>query len=610
MKRILLILTLVILVPAAMLSCSDALDAIDGNNVDADNHYNTFNDADNAILGIYGKMMNLADRVIVLNELRADLMDVTSNATFDQAAINNHAVNGSNYYCDMAPFYEVVLNCNDALANFDKMKAENKLSAADYGYRYSDVMTVRCWVYLQLAIHFGTIPYITDPLLTVDDVKDDARFPLKDFNEVLVALQQCMEAIPVKGLSIASPLYKSTNVDGNDMRLLFLNKNFVRGDIYLWLGDYPKAAACYYDLIADAEVSMFSGSENNCYKVDTWVWNASNEPRFQVCYERYKGTDLKAYRNKWKEIFSRAINNSELRREVITAFNYSYKFAPKYPLIELFANTGQGKYQLKPTKWAIDSMWEAQVQSENYFRFDGRGREASFDANVNGQPVIIKYLYDYYPQTIDANKTIHLQYNDQSKYYQLQGRWFIYRAGLLHLRYAEAVNRAGYPLLAYSLINGGVNSVYDWPLSTGSTRVDKEGVQYTSYPPADDAEKAVPYPYPYYLDARSNNSPYVYFRSPWRENSGIRGRAFLQRLPWPAGLSTRTDSIKWMEEVILNEAALECGFEGHRWGDMLRIAMRKNADGQPGTAFLNNKLQKAKPYVPYLTPDTWFLPKQ
>jgi hypothetical protein len=591
--------------------------------VEYDNHYSNFNDADKAILGIYGKLMGLVEPVVVLGELRADLMEGAENATFDQVDISNHTVTAANKYCNVAPFYEVILNCNDALANFDKMKAESKLSNDEYGYRYADVMTVRCWVYLQLAIHFGNIPYVTDPLLTVDELSDPAKFAVKTFDEVLAELALCMENLPVKGLSIASPLYNSSNVDGNDMRLVLLNKNFVRGDIHLWNGSYRRAAECYYDVISDAEINLGLG-ENVLYKVDGYVWDGSNEPRFQVTYRRYKDTDASSYRNKWKEIFALPQSSAELRREGINVLNYDARFVPQYPLIELFANTGVGKYQLKPTNRIINELWEAQMQREG-IRFDGRGRQASFDypTNDNTKPVALKYLYEYYKGGTDykrdLNNTIELQYDNPE--FTLQGRWFIYRAGLLHLRYAEAVNRAGYPDLAYAIINGGISGAYDWPRSNGSRRVDKAGVQYSSYPPANDVEKAEQYPYPFFLDARFNSAPYEYYRSPWRENNGVRGRAFLRSIPTdtlPPGVwitdpraQIPTDenhpAVRWFEEHILTEAAMECAFEGHRWGDMLRIALRKKKYGENGIEFLNQTLRKAKPQVTVSEADL-FLP--
>lgn len=600
-----------LLVAVTFNSCSDMLNADVENVIDPKDNYKTTSDADNAILGIYSKFMGLVDRVIVLEELRADMMDVTTNSTTDLIDINNHTATASNRWCEIAPFYEVVLNCNDALSNFDKMLAENKMTKAEYSYRYADVMTIRCWVYLELATHFGSIYYVTDPLLTVDDLKAE-NFPLHQFDDIIQMLITSMQDVPTLDLSLDSPLYNQTS-DGYMLRMFFLNKKLMLGDLYLWANRYNDAATQYYNFMKEAETKQFSGLEQYSYKLDGWVWNPSNEPRFQICYERYKGADLSAYRNKWKEIFSRSSTDAELRREMITMMSYDTKFAPAYPLVELFGNTGQGKYYIKPSAWAIDGLWETQVQA-NDFVFDGRGRESSFD-NINGQPVVIKYLYDYYSQTIDENKTIHLNYsNYPTDQYARNGKWFIYRAGLLHLRYAEAVNRAGYPDIAFALINNGILANYDWLKDDGTTRrSDKEGVQYTGHRPLNDNVHSVPYPEPYYLDARNNSSPYVYYRSPWHQNSGLRGRASLKNVVKPDWVINQSDSVKWMEDVIVTENALECGFEGNRWGTLLRVAMRRDKSGEGGTAFLNKvigeKFSLAGKGSPNLSPSNWFLPK-
>jgi hypothetical protein len=593
----------VLLMSGLMSAC---LDALDENVVERDKHYNNFNDADNAILGIYGKLMGLVDRVIILNELRADLLDITPNATNDMAAISNHTAAVDNKYCDVAPFYEVILNCNDALSSFDRMKQENKLSPADYVYRYSDVATVRCWVYLQLAIHFGSVPYITDPLQTVSDLQDVTKFPLKSLDDMVATLISCMEALPTTEISTESPLYQVYDADGYDMRMLFLNKKVMLGDLYLWADRYADAAKLYYDVIDEAEKKLFSGSEQFAYKLDGEVWDASHEPRFQICYARYKSLDISSFRNKWKEMFARSSSNGELRREMITMWSYNARFAPQYPMIELFANTGMGKYQLKPTDWAIDSLWEAQVQRDNNFVFDGRGREASFD-RVNGQPVVIKYLYSYYPQITDDNRTIHLQYNDVQNEFVQQGHWFVYRAGLLHLRYAEAVNRCEYIDLAHSLLNIGVHEYYDWTMDDGSSkRNNKGGVQYSGYRPLSDSVDSERYPYPFFLDGRLTTSSQQYFySSPWGTNYGVRRRAWVKDVNIP-DLSAAIDSVRWLEEALIQEAALECGFEGHRWGDLLRVARRKNRENGAGTAYISNLMGKAKGIS--VAPETAFLP--
>ena len=609
MKRFIKKLVFLLTVAMFFATCSKMLEVSDRNAVEAENHYNNFNDADNAILGIYGKLMGLAERVVILNELRADLMDVTANSTADMVSLNNHTATAGNKYCDLAPFYEIILNCNDAIANFDRMLAENKMSRAEYSYRYSDVVTARCWVYLQLAVHFGNIPYVTQPLVTVSDLNDASRFPIMGFNQILQELINDMEAAPFMELSNASPLW--VTADGQLLRMFFLNKKIMLGDLYLWANRYEDAAAQYISMIEEAETKLFSGNRHFGYKVDGWVWNESNEPRFQICYFRYRTGDLDSYRNRWKEMFARPSTNSELSYEMITMWSYDARFAPQYPLIELFANTGKGKYMLRPSEWAIHGLWETQVQRENQFVFDGRGRQSSFDW-VNEQPVVLKYLYDYFPHSVDANRTIHLQYHANENEHIQRGKWFVYRAGLLHLRYAEAANRAGYPTLAYAILNNGLRNHYSWRQSDGSAWIRQDEVMVTSFKPVSDDIAPIPYPHPFFLDARETGAQYGNLRAPWHRHYGIRRRAWVEDIEKPEWVLNKADSIQWIENALLTEAALECGFEGHRWGDLLRIAQRRNAEDGSGTYLLNdivgNKFEQEGKPAPNITPNNWFLP--
>lgn len=52
-----------------------------GNAVQYENFYQNLSDADRAVLGVYAQFTTLAKQVVILNELRADLMDVTPAAT-------------------------------------------------------------------------------------------------------------------------------------------------------------------------------------------------------------------------------------------------------------------------------------------------------------------------------------------------------------------------------------------------------------------------------------------------------------------------------------------------------------------------------------------------
>ena len=113
----------------SLTSCQDILNTDPKEVVESANNFQNVYDADNAIWGLYGKVSNLAENVVVLNELRADLMDVTPNSTLDQVEINNHTETGANSYCDPTAFYEVILNANTIQTNLNKMLAEKKISS-------------------------------------------------------------------------------------------------------------------------------------------------------------------------------------------------------------------------------------------------------------------------------------------------------------------------------------------------------------------------------------------------------------------------------------------------------------------------------------------------
>ncbi len=548
--------------------------------VDYKHHYQTIPDADNAILGLYGCFMKLAEPVIVMNELRGDLIDVTPNASAELQEINQNRPSSNNKYIDQTPFYNVIQNCNDLLDNFDAMLASNKMTADEYKERYSDVAAIRCWTYLQLGIHFGSVSYITTPTITISDVNEATQKKKIGLDALINELIVCMENIPSLDNYQNSPLVQY-QLDGYDLKNFFINKRLLLADLYLWKNDYMNAATQYRAVMATSELEPATSNQFK-YRCGSYpiTGDGVSDKYFQIAYDRYQWDNINAYHNTWSNIFSMPAENTTAGNELIWTISYDKAYKPFYPFINLFSNQGRGTYQLKPSDYAINSLWEAQVQ-KNGFVFDGRGRNSSF-AKVNGENVVQKYLYSY----------------DPSKPYEQSGRWFLYRAGLMLLRYAEAANRAGYPKLAYSIVNEGFKATYYWD-GAGNELISQSGWGPGNY-----------YPAPFYFDARESDAPS--FRSPWRAFSGIRGRANLAPKKFPNTCVTTQDSILFMEKVIIEETALECGFEGHRWGDLLRIARRMNNEGRDGGNFLKENLEKKYAGSSQMMPDysieqKWFL---
>ena len=525
--------------------------------------YRNVFDADAAVLGVYGKLMKLAKPYVLLNELRADLMSPTVNADIYLQQLSNHNVTSDNPYIDPAPFYEVILNCNDVMKHFDQMLAEKKLSVDDYNQRYSDVTAVRTWVYLQLGIHFskdtkGTvgIPYVTDPLATIQDVKDETKYKWLPFRQLLQELIKTMESLPTLEL-YSTNISLITTVDQYRTDKFYIVKKVLLGDLYLWNAaydpsSYKKAAIMYRQILSYYDNSGNANTQKNYYKL-IGAPDPSTGNQLAVQYVRYRENDINSlYESNtegWRSMFSRGkiSYDQQFDWEWIWVLPFSGNFAPRNPFIDLFSNIS-GSYLVKPSQQAIDN-WNSQVQI-NGFPFDARGGFTY--KTIAGQPVIMKYLYYY----MDGNTFIPT-INSNTR----TGEWWLYRAASVWQHYGEAANRDGYPKLGYAIVNYGIKTTYTPPNPPSNVT----NIMQTFLPP------------PYDFDARNGDNPQ--FRAIWRDMAGLRGRASLQPKPVVG------DSTTSVENMLTDEGALELAYEGQRWSDLLRIAIRR---GDP--SFIANKV--------------------
>jgi starch-binding outer membrane protein, SusD/RagB family len=227
------------------LSCKKVFDQKPESSVDRSQMYQDIFDADAAVIGVYGKFMKLAKPYILLNELRGDLMDITTNSDTWLRQLNEHTATVDNPYIDPQPFYEVIVNCNDVLKNFTIMFQQNKLKEMEYKQRYSDVGAIRSWVYLQLGIHFGEIPYVTNPLVELREIRDLNNYPKIKLPELIDSLVAFTESLPFLDNYPAVGTTLQTVVDGYSTAKFFINKSILLGDLYLWDGQYDKAALSF-----------------------------------------------------------------------------------------------------------------------------------------------------------------------------------------------------------------------------------------------------------------------------------------------------------------------------------------------------------------------------
>ncbi|MBS1563345.1 MAG: RagB/SusD family nutrient uptake outer membrane protein [Bacteroidetes bacterium] len=564
MKRLSSIsLGLLLLLAAGGWSCSKIIDAAPKDVLTEQNMYRNVYDADAAVIGVYGKFMGLSERYVVLNELRGDLLTVTASSNDYLRQLDAHNVSADNPYANPRPFYEVILNCNDVMRNFDIMLRDKKLKVDEYNMRYSDIAALRCWTYLQLGIQFGNVPYVTDPLADASDinkVNTTTRIPL---SQLLDSLVKTMEQLPYTQ-AYPSTASLVTTVDGYTTNRFFINKQIVLGQLYLWRGDYNKAAIAFKSV-------MEIGGTGQLYTNRITGASKGDNNDLAVGYVRYREEDetqlIDNNSQGWRSIFARN-EDALFGYEWIWYLPFNQAFKPVDPFIDMFSNRG-GSYLLKPSQLAMNN-WNSQKQ-KNDFTYDARGPKFSYRM-LDGQPVVMKYLYNYLSET--GFTPVNL--------FQKSGRWHLYRAAQLHLEYAEAVNRDGgkHSYLAYALLNQG--------LTTIPNKITAEGT-------------------PYNFDARKTESPK--YAADWCFNSGIRGRANLYSTPAP-GVA---DSVNTIEDQLVTEAGLELAYEGTRWPDLVRVALHRNdptylADKIYQKLVVENNPQAAAVRNKLLNKDNWWLP--
>ncbi|RZJ14931.1 MAG: RagB/SusD family protein, partial [Acinetobacter sp.] len=460
----------------SLLSCKKAFNLQPEDALEASQTYRNVYDADAAILGIYGKFVGLADKYVLLNELRGDLLDVTPNANAYLKQLGTQTVTSDNPYADPKPFYEVILNCNDALKNFNIMRQNKVLDNTQYYQRYTDILFLRSWLYLQLGIHYGSVPYVTDALTNIEDIKDESKFQKITFVDLLGRLIRDTEATPKE--------YLNQNTSASSPTLILPMDTYVI-----------------------REVDIF----------DTYRVSDDNSTDHSL-----KTT---AVINPWTNIFAAPLADRIANWERMWTLPLTGTFSPGNPLLSLFSISGN--YLVKPSTLSITN-WNNQVRTDGSLT-DRRGLNMSYRL-IGNQPEVLKFTKNY-STSLPFEKT---------------GMWVVYRAAVMHMRFAEAANRLDRSALAGALINNGI-------FGTFGTKSTYNGVADT---------------YPFNFDGTTTTA----FRGNWYRNSGIRGRAVNQNVTVnPANVMIDT------EDKIIQEEALETAFEGYRWQDLLRIALRRQA---------------------------------
>ena len=541
---------------SAVISCTETDSSLV--EFEEENNFDLPSDTVYSVMGIIKKMQVIADRTVLLGEIRGDLTTLTDHATTDLRQLANFEATAENVYNNARDYYAVIQNCNFYIARADT--SIKKRNQSVFLKEYAVVKSYRAWTYMQLALNYGKVPFFTQPLLTEKEA-DVNLYPKYDIKQIADFFINDIKDY----VDTDYPSYSS--VGGMNSTRFFIPVRALLGDLCLWAGRYQEAAQYYHDYLTttgnahpigvnavtwdDKQFSHVTSSYNTLFNRT----NAETLTFIPMEEEEYDGTI--SYLD---DVFNSTEDNNYYNQATRSQALTDLSSAQRYTMIITDVNT-----QLPDTISPPDSLaYETQLQKGDLRLYTViTTRSAASSTTMD---------YSTIRQTIS-------KVTDNSV--------TIYRLGQIYLRYAEALNRAGYPNAAFAVLKYGL-----YP-STVQQYVPEE--ERTA---AGDLLTFSQYQF------SRDNTIGIHSRGCGTANADTT-------FVIPSTLTEKADIIEYVEDRIMDEMALEECFEGQRLYELMRVALRRSDNAylarriasRDGESNFNDAL-----YQRLLTESNWYLP--
>lgn len=493
-KKTILGLFLLLGIGMTTTSCEDMLTP------DLDRSAENFSGKDtvNFYLGILSNMQDVIEQNILLGEVRSDIADTTMYTSDSIADIANfkRVPDGENELLNRAAYYKVINQCNFYLSRVDSLASKNNVKYMQK--ETAQVLLIRAWTYLQLVQNYGRVPYITTPVSNANTGLEKNPEAWATADNLVDLLQPSVRQAMAYEKAYGYPSYGTFKTGANDIPYAYMvfYSDLVLGDLYLLRGqsqnDYVEAAKCYYDFLGE-DVSLRPIGLNSNSRAIPVRWDASYSKTSTTIGGNRRETYEPQVRN-WSQLYSSA-TPQDMSNEIIT-------------MIPTAANTAFGKVLTRVAQvYGFDPHSTNQTVTDN----TGSSDDSEADPVSSGQISVVanyknrqlapsarflainqaqRYVdvkKDYATGTVEE---VNYLDNGDARYYgtcpevptsdgrfrfiqkfcgsgnsgdvaYINGFRFRYTLGVYRLRqvllrFAEALNRAGYPRHAYAVLRGGL----------------------------------------------------------------------------------------------------------------------------------------------------------
>lgn len=549
----------------ALTSCSDFMET-DSELVEyqADNHLNQPTDSVYSVMGIVYKLQAIADRTVLLGELRGDLTTTTAQASTDLKAIANFTVDTQNAYNRISDYYAVINNCNYFLQNVDTALVKNDRKV--FEYEYAAVKAFRAWTYLQAALVYGSIPLVTKPLLTEEQAQQAMNSQYVGIADI------CNYFIPDLAPYVDTKLPLYGQINEQNSQKFFIPVRALLGDLCLWAGRYQEAAQYYHDYLSLRTNPLPTGTsratwtdlDSREFRIASSSLSFSSASNECLCYIPMETSVFYGVKSHLDDIFNSTATNQQYAQATPTARMRQLSAEPNYCAVSTNVNG------------SLDTLYAPKQNLERNEYIGDLRFGTSFSRHVSNQERFARISNEI--QSIS-------KLNDKGV--------TLYRLNMVYLRYAEALNRAGFPQSAFAVLKYGLN---DYNVTTYLDEAERTA-----------AGTLITFDADFFT---VDNTQGVHSRGSGRAESDT-----LYVVPQPAtALASRADTIAYqiplVEDMIINEMALEGAFEGYRYYDLMRVALRRgDASYLADPVSRRNGERDAALYEKLSNTDNWYLKK-
>ena len=558
-------------------SCADFFDQESEHVVFSDkDHLNSATDSIYSVIGILNKLQAIGDRTVLLGEVRGDLVDITKEANSDLRDMALFNIGDDNKYNNPTDYYAIINNCNYFIAKADTALKNNR-NEYIFMKEYAAVKAIRAWTYLQLVLNYGSVPFVTEPILS--KLEAEENYPKYDLQAVCQYFINDLMPLTDRWADEYPGYGNIRSLRDGASRLLFFPINVVLGDLNLWLASvtgsqatYREAALRYYKYISQRN------GDNSAYPIGMnyymWYWGSTAWNSFTSASSGDWSDEEYGQNTELITIIAgdsiRAEGNySELRNLFYSREDNDYRVSiiPSQGMFEL--SESQANCCLASNgisfSYAPTDLTDHKAGDLRLYRSYSWGQATN---RLTGERFDVSYVEK------QSFQNIH-----------------IYRRTQLYLRLAEALNGAGLPRAAFSILSTGLNNevyydaVYPYCSESDSiwiSQLDFPETRYGILTAQDIVSTSSANHNTMGIHSRGSGwTPYnEFYRIPEAEpipvvdenGEPIEGLFIIQK-DTPELIEKQKATV---DSLLLNENGLELAFEGTRFYDIMRFAMRQS----------------------------------